>query len=256
MAAAQLHAPVAVIFVAGVAVDDLRAVHSVLKHGGVAVPVGVGVDDEDLIVEFLVEFPGTGAAHIGVGAKPVLVDAVHQIVIVILGEAQLGAQNHIEAQLVAPLFGGLVAGEIVVHGLLPVMLRVDAGEVLRMQMVCDHQTGKAVLHIALHNVGGRQMAAFAGFRGMGMRIVKITLHGCMFLSTRDGRPSRIYSEITWRDPASGRCPAGSASAAGSGGHSPECRFQFCPGAYPPPAPPCPAWAGQRWSGRCGRGPWR
>ena len=256
MAAAQLHAPVAVIFVAGVAVDDLRAVHSVLKHGGVAVPVGVGVDDEDLIVEFLVEFPGTGAAHIGIGTEPVLVDAVHQIVIVILGEAQLGTQNHIEAQLVAPLFGGLVAGEIVVHGLLPVMLRVDAGEVFRMQMVCDHQTGKAVLHIALHNVGGRQMAAFAGFRSMGMRIVKITLHGWMFLSTRDGRPSRIYSEITWRAPASGRCPAGSAWAAGSGGHSPECRFQFYPGAYPPPAPPCPAWAGQRWSGRCGRGPWR
>jgi hypothetical protein len=70
----------------------------------------------------------------------------------------------------------VVAAEIVVHHLIPVVLGIDAGEVLRVQMVRDHQAGEAVSHVAVHHVGGVEMAAVAGFRSVGVGVVAVAVH--------------------------------------------------------------------------------
>lgn len=107
VAAAKLQGQIVVIVVAGVAVDNLGTMNGILKHGEVAVPVGVGVDNQHILVKFLVELLGTGAAHIGVGTEPVLINTVNQIVVVVFRKAELCPQKHVKPQLVPPLFRGL-----------------------------------------------------------------------------------------------------------------------------------------------------
>ena len=166
---------------AGVAVDDLRAVDCGLLHGSAALAEGMGVDDEHLVVELVIKLLGAHAAHIGIGAEPLLIDAIDQIVVVIFREAQLSAQDHVQAHFIAPLFGGVIAAEVVVHHRVPIVLNVDAGQVLRMQMVRDHKAREAVADIAVHHVRRRKVAALAGLRGMGMGVIEITIHFVYFL---------------------------------------------------------------------------
>ena len=161
---------------AGIVVDDLRAVDGGLLHRGAALPEGMGVDDEHLVVELIVKLLGAHAAGVGVGTEPLLVDAVDQVVVIIFREAELSAQQNVQAHLVAPLLGGVVAGEIVVHHHVPVVLGIDAGQVLGMEVVGDHQAGKAVSHVAVHHLRGKQVAALAGLRRVGMGIVQVTVH--------------------------------------------------------------------------------
>ena len=78
---------------AGMGVEDLRAVDSIFKYRGIAVAVRVGVDDQYLVVEFPVELPGAHAAQIWVRPQPRLVNAIDQIVVVVLREAQLRPQD-------------------------------------------------------------------------------------------------------------------------------------------------------------------
>ena len=178
MAAAHLQGFIIVVHVTRVIVDDLRAVDGGLLHRRAALAEGMGVDDEDLVVKLVVKLLGAHAAGVRVGAEPLLVDAVDQVVVVIFREPELSTQYDVQAHLVAPLLGGMVAGEVVVHHLVPVVLRVDTRQVLGVKVVRYHQAGKAVAYIAVHHIGGKQMAALAGFRSMGMRIVQIAVHMC------------------------------------------------------------------------------
>ena len=143
---------------------------------GAALAEGVGVDDEDLAVILVEKLLGAHAADIGVGAEPLLVDAVDQIVVVIFREAELGPQDDVQPHLVAPALGGMIAAEIVVADQVPVVLRVDAGEVFGVEVVRDHQAGEPVAEIAVHHVGGVKVAAAAGFGGVGVGVVAVAVH--------------------------------------------------------------------------------
>ena len=127
-------------------------------------------------MEFVVKLLCTHAAGVGIGAEPLLVDTVNQIVVVILREPELGAQKHIQPHFVAPFLGSMVTREVVIHHFVPVVLCINAGEILGMQVVSDHQAGESVAHIAVHHIGGKQMTALAGLRRMGVGIIQVTVH--------------------------------------------------------------------------------
>ncbi|CAN3996390.1 Sigma-24, partial [Dysosmobacter welbionis] len=122
------------------------------------------------------ELPGAHAANVGVGSQPRLINAVHQVVVVIFGKSQFRAEQHLEAHLVAPLFGGAVAGEIVVYDLIPIVVCVNPGEVLRVEMVRHNQSGEAMAHIAVHHLRRRQVAALAGFRRVSVGVKQVSVH--------------------------------------------------------------------------------
>ena len=103
-------------------------------------------------------------------------NAIDQIVVVVLREAQLRPQDHIQPQFVSPGLGGPVAGKIVVDHMVPVVVRVNPGQVLRVEMIRHHQAGKSVPSIAIHHLRRRQMAAFAGLRRVGVGVVEILFH--------------------------------------------------------------------------------
>ena len=191
MAAAELQGLVIVVFVAGVPVDNLRAVDGGLLDRSAALAEGVGVDNEDLVVVLVEKLLGAHAADVGIGAEPLLVDAVDQVVVVVLREAELRPQNHVQPHLVAPALGGVVAAEIMVHHLIPIVFRVNAGKVFRMQVVRDHQAGEAAADVAVHHVGGVEVAAAAGFGGVGMGIVAVAVHSENSLFPQRRKPLKL-----------------------------------------------------------------
>ena len=137
---------------------------------------GVGVDDEDLAVILVEELLGAHAADIGVGAEPLLVDAVDQVVVVVFRKTELRPQDDVQPHLVAPALGGVVAAEVMVANQVPVVLGVDAGEILRVEVVRDHQAGEAVSDISVHHVRGVEVAAVAGFGSVGVGVVTVAVH--------------------------------------------------------------------------------
>jgi hypothetical protein len=64
----------------------------------------------------------------------------------------------------------------VVDHMVPVVVRVNPGQVLRVEVICHHQAGKSVPGIAIHHLRRRQMAAFAGLRRVGVGVVEILFH--------------------------------------------------------------------------------
>ena len=158
--------------VARVAVGHLQAVDAVGEHL-VARAERVRLDDEHAAAVAAEERRMIHPARIGVGAQPRLVHAVDQVIAVVLGEAQLQAEEDIHPQRLAGAPGRPIPGEVARHAGLPVVLTVQPGQVPVVQVVRDAQPRIAQRVVGSDRVRRRHMPAGAGLLGVYVDVVAV-----------------------------------------------------------------------------------
>ena len=147
------------------------------------------MNDQHLVLKAVEESLMVHPAHVGMVVQPFFVDAVDEIVAVVLGEAELHAEDHVHAQTLALFFGQMIPVEIPAHALLPVVVAVHNIDIGIVQMVRDAEALVPEAVIGPHLIRGPNVAAAAGLHGVQMQLVFI--HGSLLTCPKRGR---IYAQ--------------------------------------------------------------
>ena len=104
-------------------------------------------------------------------AQPGLIDVVDEVVIIVVGEAHLGAENDIETDLIPPFLCCPISCHVLVNNMIPVVVLICFIEKFLMKVIGDDESGITVRGIIIHSFRGWYFAAGTGFQCMNVCIV-------------------------------------------------------------------------------------